>query len=74
MPFCLGCSDRNSKMQEHIKGIERDSPRRKALDSLENEKDVEYYVCQHCGNVIEKILPDLCPICSSTKSMYLGIS
>ena len=61
---------------EYIKNVEKGHVAlcQKALDNLENEKDVEYYVCRHCGNVVEKILPDSCPICNSTKSMYLEIS
>jgi len=46
----------------------------KALNNLENEKDEEYYVYRHCGNVVETMPADSCPICNSTKSMYLKIS
>ncbi len=61
---------------EYIKNVEKGHVAlcQKALNNLENEKIVEYYVCRHCGNVVEKILPDSCPICNSTKSMYLEIS
>ena len=33
-----------------------------ALDNLDNEEEVFYYLCPVCGN-IEKYVPDKCPIC-----------
>jgi rubrerythrin len=61
---------------EYIKNVEKGHVAlcQKALNNLENEKDVEYYVCRHCGNVVETIPPDSCFICNSAKSMYLEIS
>jgi rubrerythrin len=61
---------------EYIKDVEKGHVAlcQKALNNLEDEKVEEYYVCRHCGNVVEKTLPDSCPICNSTKSMYLKIS
>ncbi len=61
---------------EFIKNVEKGHVAlcQKALNNLENEKDEEYYVCRHCGNVVETMPPDSCPICSSAKSMYLEIS
>ena len=61
---------------EFIKNVEKGHVAlcQKALNNLENEKDAEYYVCRHCGNVVETMPPDSCPICNSAKSMYLKIS
>jgi rubrerythrin len=61
---------------EFIKNVEKGHVAlcQKALNNLENEKDEEYYVCRHCGNVVETMPPDSCPICNSAKSMYLEIS
>ena len=61
---------------EFIKNVEKGHVAlcQKALNNLENEKVEEYYVCRHCGNVVEKMPPDSCPICNSAKSMYLKIS
>lgn len=43
---------------------------RKALDNLGKNEDVEYYVCQICGNTVEKGAPDKCPICNAPKEMF----
>ncbi len=61
---------------EFIKNVEKGHVAlcQKALINLENEKDVDYYVCRHCGNVVETMPHDSCPICNSAKSMYLEIS
>ena len=61
---------------EFIKNVEKGHVAlcQTALNNLENEKDAEYYVCRHCGNVVETMPPDSCPICNSAKSMYLKIS
>lgn len=32
-----------------------------------------YYVCQACGNTVEKEAPDKCPICSSSKDKFKEI-
>jgi rubrerythrin len=61
---------------EYIKNVEKGHVAlcQKALNNLENEKVEEYYVCRHCGNVVETMPSDSCPICNSAKSMYLEIS
>jgi rubrerythrin len=61
---------------EYIKNVEKGHVVlcQKALNNLENEKVEDYYVCRHCGNVVETIPSDSCPICNSAKSMYLEIS
>ena len=46
---------------------------KKALDSLGKNEEVDYYVCQICGNTVEKGAPDRCPICNATKEMFRKI-
>ncbi|VVB86390.1 Rubrerythrin [uncultured archaeon] len=46
---------------------------KKALDNLGKNKEVEYYVCQICGNTVEKGAPDKCPICNAPKEMFKKI-
>lgn len=45
----------------------------KALNSLGKNEPVDYYVCQTCGNTVEKNAPDKCPICSASKTMFAKI-
>jgi len=46
----------------------------KALNNLGKNEAVDYYVCQVCGNTVEKAAPDKCPICGAAKSMFIKIS
>ncbi|MDN3515732.1 MAG: rubrerythrin family protein [Candidatus Brocadia sp.] len=46
----------------------------KALQNLGKNETVDYYVCQVCGNTVEKAAPDKCPICGAPKSMFTKIS
>jgi len=46
----------------------------KALNNLGKNETVDYYVCQVCGNTVEKAAPDKCPICGASKSMFIKIS
>ena len=43
---------------------------KKALDNLGKNPDVDYYVCQVCGNTVEGEPPDKCPICGAPKKMF----
>ncbi len=43
---------------------------KKALDTLGNNDETDYYVCQICGNTVEGEAPDECPICGATKKMF----
>jgi rubrerythrin len=43
---------------------------KKALDNIGKNPEVDYYVCQVCGNTVEGEPPDKCPICSSLKKMF----
>ena len=45
----------------------------KALDSLGENVEVSYYVCNFCGNTVEKDAPDLCPICGAPKTEFTKI-
>jgi len=44
-----------------------------ALDNLGDNIEVIYYVCNFCGNTVEKEAPDLCPICGAPKSEFKKI-
>lgn len=46
----------------------------KALQNLGKNEAVDYYVCQVCGNTVEKAAPDKCPICGAAKTMFTRIS
>lgn len=41
-----------------------------ALDNIGKNKETDYYVCQICGNTVEKGAPDRCPICNAPKGMF----
>ncbi len=60
---------------QYIKDVEKGhvSLCQKALNNLGKNEDIDYFVCQICGNILEKIKPDKCPICTS-KSMFIRIS
>ncbi|MBS1258648.1 MAG: Nigerythrin [Candidatus Scalindua arabica] len=45
----------------------------KALDHLDNNESVDYYVCQICGNTVENSAPDKCHICGAPESMFTKI-
>lgn len=42
----------------------------KALEQLGKNEDVDYHVCQICGNTVEGEPPDKCPICGALKKMF----
>ncbi len=46
----------------------------KALESLGSNEEVDYYVCQTCGNTVENEAPDNCPICGQPKEQFSKIS
>jgi rubrerythrin len=43
---------------------------KKALDNLGSNEEVDYYVCQVCGNTVEKEAPEKCPVCGAPKKMF----
>ena len=46
---------------------------KKALEDLGKNEEVDYYVCQVCGNTVEGEPPDRCPVCNSLKKMFKKI-
>ncbi len=42
----------------------------KALADLGKNKELDYYVCQVCGNTVEDHAPDECPICGAKKQAF----
>ena len=42
----------------------------KALDTLENAQEVDYYVCSVCGHTVENEAPDTCPVCGSKAQAF----
>jgi len=44
------------------------------LANMDKNEDVNYYVCQICGNtVLENEVPEKCPICGAPKSQFMKI-
>ena len=41
-----------------------------ALENLDQEQEVFYYLCPVCGN-IEKAVPDKCSICGAPGKMFI---
>jgi len=41
-----------------------------ALNAMMSDEEQEYYVCQVCGYVFNKDLPDQCPVCRVTKDNF----
>ena len=46
----------------------------KALDNIGKKGSVDYYVCESCGNTIEKKPVDSCKVCGSSKSAFMKIT
>jgi rubrerythrin len=46
---------------------------KKALEQLGKNQEVDYHVCQVCGNTVEGEPPDKCPICGAPKKMFKKI-
>ena len=47
---------------------------KKALAAIGKNPDVDYYVCQICGNTVEGEAPDECPVCSAKKQAFKKIN
>lgn len=49
----------------------------KAVEDLKSGKestDVDYYVCEVCGNTVEGEAPDRCPICMAPKKRFTKVN
>jgi len=46
---------------------------KKALENIGNNPEVDYYVCQVCGNTVESDPPDECFICKAKKQSFKKI-
>lgn len=46
---------------------------KKALASIDQANDTEYYVCQICGNIHEGKAPDKCSICGAPASKFVNV-
>ena len=49
----------------------------KAVETLRNNKELEkvdYYVCSICGNTVESMPPEKCPICGAPKSKFFKVA
>ncbi|MDH4230431.1 MAG: rubrerythrin family protein [Nitrospirota bacterium] len=47
---------------------------KKALAGMGSNPDVDYYVCQVCGNTVEGEAPDECPICGAKKQAFKKVA
>ena len=45
----------------------------KALDSIGENVETIYYVCNFCGNTVEKDAPDICSVCGAPKKEFKRI-
>jgi rubrerythrin len=46
---------------------------RKAIDSIEETEEYDYYVCPICGNTFARNAPDTCPICATSKERFIKV-
>ena len=46
---------------------------KKALESLNQNEDTDYYVCEVCGNLEKGSAPDKCSICGAPKSKFKNV-
>jgi len=47
---------------------------KKAFNNLDKTGSVDYYVCESCGNTIEKKPHGSCTVCGSSKSAFMKIA
>ena len=43
---------------------------RKAIESLENPEECDYYVCSVCGHTHEGEAPEKCPVCGANSNAF----
>jgi rubrerythrin len=46
---------------------------KKALENLGENEEIDYYVCNWCGNTVEDEPPEKCPICGAPKEEFKKI-
>ncbi|MCX5812508.1 MAG: rubrerythrin family protein [Proteobacteria bacterium] len=46
---------------------------KKALETLGNNEETEYYICKVCGCTIEGEPPDTCPVCGAKKMAFYKV-
>ena len=49
----------------------------KAVDALRNKRElakIDYYVCNVCGNTVEGMAPEKCPICGAPKTKFFKVA
>jgi len=44
-----------------------------ALKAGDELPDVDYYVCQVCGNTVEDAAPETCPICGAPRRQFIQV-
>lgn len=47
---------------------------KKALAAMGRNQDVDYFVCQVCGNTVEGEAPDECPVCKAKKQAFKKVA
>jgi len=50
---------------------------KKALEALKNNKDIaitDFWVCKVCGNTVENLPPEKCPVCGAAKSAFSKVN
>lgn len=46
---------------------------KKALDSLKNKPDMEYFLCTVCGYIHENGAPEKCPVCGASSKAFKNV-
>ena len=49
---------------------------KEAMVKIENDEDIEeieYHICQVCGNPLIGVVPDVCPICGTPKEKFIKL-
>lgn len=44
-----------------------------ALENIGENKEIDYYVCEFCGNTVEAGAPDKCAVCGATKEHFFKV-
>ena len=65
-------AERNFKYANEVEKIHAQLYK-KALQTLDNLEDVDYFVCTGCGNTVEGAPPEKCPICGAPRGKFKRI-